>query len=102
MKYIKSYEDIENNDDFKKYLITKSDENNYLCIEIISIDEFEKIAHICTMSFSKNNTIHKSVEISITLESLKSLKKRLIYQSDDINDIINNLKIIKDLDKYNL
>jgi hypothetical protein len=95
MKYIKTYEDIH----LANYAICKSDDNTLLCIEIIDADEFRNSAQVQTMTFDRNKEVHKSAKITTRLSVIMN---RIVYQSNDIEDIIIKYDLMKTQTKYNL
>lgn len=91
--YIKFY-------DLKKYVICENiGDDTYLALELIkSVDDFKIIVQ--TLAFSKkNNNFAKSAEIKI---SESTIRNRIIFQSDDINEIITQLELFKNAKQYNI
>lgn len=103
MKYLKRYESWPDYIIFyglKKYLICKNKEDNtYLTLELIrSTENFYIIVQTLTFS-KKTDKISKSAEISIKINTILD---RIVFQSDDINEIKNELQLLKNTDKYGI
>lgn len=101
MKYLKKYEswpDYIHCYDLKKYAILKG-EDDYTAIELVkSIDNFSIIVQ--TLAFGKRSVeIKKSVEITINEGIIRS---RIVFQSDDIEEIRIQLELLRNTGKYNL
>lgn len=103
MKYLKRYESWPDYIIFyglKKYVICKNKEDNtYLTLELIrSTENFYIIVQTLTFS-KKTDKISKSAEISIKINTILD---RIVFQSDDINEIKNELQLLKNTDKYGI
>lgn len=86
--------------ELKKYVICKNKEDNtYLALELIKLTELFYIT-VQTLTFSRRTgSVSKSAEISIKKHVILD---RIIFQSDDINEIKNELEVLENIDKYNL
>ena len=95
MKYLKTFESLS----LKKYIICKGTES-YTTLEIVKlIDNFSIIVR--TLAFSKrNDTVFKSAKLTISFNLY--IEDRIIFQSDDINEIKTQLDILQNKDKYNI
>lgn len=103
MKHLKTYEAWPDYIVFyglKKYVICKNKEDNtYLTLELIrSTENFYIIVQTLTFS-KKTDKISKSAEISIKINTILD---RIVFQSDDINEIKNELQLLKNTDKYGI
>lgn len=101
MKYLKKYETWPDYIHFyglKKYAILKG-EDYYTAIELVkSTDDFSIIVQ--TLAFGKrSNEIKKGAEIPINDSIIRS---RIIFQSDDIEEIRTQLELLRNTLKYNL
>ena len=95
MKYIKTYESLK----LKKYIICKGEHIDYLVLETLDkISNF--IINVVILTFSKRiDEIKKSGELKT---SIKAIKNRIIFQSDDINEIREELELLKNIKKFNI
>ena len=93
MKYIKTFENIKSYD-LKKYFVTEKE-----VLELVKSSENFKII-VQTLSFSKRtNDVAKSSELEINLNTIKN---KIIFQSDDINEIRERLELLEMTNKYNI
>jgi hypothetical protein len=97
MKYIKTYENIDTIEEgLKKYVICKN-YDIYIVLEILNY-----------LSFSLINAQRITFNIGgITIgdkytTSVKGTKDRMVFQSDNIDDIRNQLELLLYTKKYNL
>jgi hypothetical protein len=108
MKYIKSYEQkLESfTDEFKRFILIKNEWNSYLIYEM---DIDEDGCHGCRYLFSGEPKILDEIDNNDLLKGSfyridKMLRPNndLIYQSDDLDDIIKHFKLLTASNKYNL
>jgi hypothetical protein len=107
MKYIKQYEN-EKNYEFKKYFLLKDfngethDISEYISSFVIVI----KLTYIKTkiLYYIKNNEIIEPNPYIVTTPqmSAQTLKERIIFQSDNLQDVIDYLEFTKNVNNYNL
>ena len=101
MKHLKLFEDLQT--EFKKYIIYTGSEISYVCCEISKKNINGKSTIIInTIAFDRNNKPHLSGDMVIPPELYQSLKSKIVYQSNDIDDISNMLNILKNTNKYNI
>lgn len=104
MKYIKKFENS------KKYILLEYG-YIYLIIEIININNniiFKKLYSFnpsqVSWSTGKLGSISKIDDDKRYSISTIDIKDRILYQTDNLNDLLDEdfLRIIKDINKYNL
>lgn len=105
MKHLKSYES--NNiqpeyDDFENFLIFKWLEQGDNCLALV---EFNKIDYkynqlLTNLIYSYDNELesHKNDLFAIFFEDLD----KILYQSNDLDDCLKKIIMLKDTSKYNL
>lgn len=107
MKYLKTFEEL--GDDIKRYFIINS-ASGYMIIEKLRIwlDVDEKDEDKKTKIEIKQLYIYGSrlIKISDSMDSfnfsLGFMKRKIVYQSDNLQECMDELKDIKTRDKYNL
>jgi len=103
MKYIKKYEtwpDYIHFYSLKKYVICKNTESNiYTVFELIKSTENFYI-EVQTIAFSKRtDKIAKSLVMEVKLSLIQD---RIVFQSDDLEEIRNQMELLNQTDKFNL
>ena len=103
MKYIKTYETGYIND-LKKYMICKDDQNGgddpYVVIELIrTTEDFSIVIKVLVISKKDQLIAGKSEELTINTGLIKS---RIVFQSDDINEVKEKLYILQTKHKFNI
>ena len=107
MKYIKTFEAWPNYIEFyslKKYVIYKTVSNNYLAVELVESLENFKIL-IKSLKFVKKDRIYnpqgyiKEREFEIDIHSLR---EKIVFQSDDLEEIRNQIELLNQTDKFNI
>jgi predicted RecB family nuclease len=114
MKYLKTLEDIFDVPPIKKYIIWKNplthsdgtliDDKLFLCeTEAYAMSDKIKISKIYTY---KNNKIEKIKDpeaiYNYEYTDYSSFKKYILYQSDDLEDCLEQIITIEAENKYNL
>ena len=104
MKYIKKYETL-GNSQFKKYIITrvKSDVFGDIYINLYENLFYTENKHAfrCIYYYDENDNKIAKFENGKDIYHLNP-QNIMIYQTDDLEDAINELNIISNLNKYNL
>lgn len=105
MKYLKTYEHY-NEYDLLKYFIFKSKiEKRYAIWEILFINKYIISLKRHYLLNSENEIIKDEKNSGIVdydLLSIKELKKGIIYKSNNIKKTLEQLKLIKETEKYNI
>ena len=98
MKHLKQFENIEE-ENIKEYIICKSDDPTILffCLQIV--EQLSSKLKINTITFDRNDDAHKS---AIITANRTMIENKIVYQSDNIQDVIDMIKILKKSAKYNL
>ena len=108
MKHLKSYEhSIEDEPTkYKQNLIIKSDRKDilyYILLNIVEIEDdtikYEKFAFYYNNGYNDNG---EELNIANQNGNLAILEYPILYQTDDFNDAVKMLNLIRKSDKFNL
>lgn len=106
MKHLKTYEDNYDKYDLLKYFIFKSKTGKrYALWEVLFINKYIISLKRHYLLNSENEIIKdekNSGVVDYDLSSIKELKKGIIYKSNSIKKALEQLKLIKETDKYNI
>lgn len=107
MKHLKTFENLI--DDFKKYIIIPSGPNHLYILEKIGIDTNVLVTkHIYTYNKKLNKIISidkSSPEYSDYSNEFRLpliISNKIIYQSDNLDDIFEKIELLSNTNKYNL
>jgi len=106
MKHLKTFENLI--DDYKKYIIIPSGPNHLFVLEKININDNMLVTkHIYTFEKKLNKiiSIDKSPEYSDYSNEFRLpliISNKIMYQSDNLDDIFEKLELLSATNKYNL
>jgi len=102
MKYIKQYDNHQT--DLKKYVIWHYKEDNIDDLEILEIVIFDGQSYFTQSLYSieDNKLIEKKFKQLILAISPKDVNLYIVYTSDNLQDCIDMILILKNVEKYNL
>jgi hypothetical protein len=101
MKYIKTYEKYNSVDNFKKYIIWQA-KKILMILQVTEVTEYHlKFNKIYTLD--KNDLLKKMKNEKIVIyHDYDKIKRHIIYEDDNLQECIDKLKIITDINKYNI
>lgn len=111
MKHLKTFEnliDILKKEGIKKYLVIPSGPNHLYILEKINIDDRVIVTkHIYTFNKGLNKLINLDDDPDPTYNReyrlpLSMPDKTIVYQSDNLDNVIENVKLLVNSQKYNL
>ena len=100
---------ITRNDIHKKYIILK-EYDQYLLLKVLDIKQNYGVeAIVCEKIYSyKNKLLYKFNEEDVNRENniyyitTTDIKREIVYQDDNLEKTLESLKILNDVEKYNL
>jgi len=99
MKHLKTYEQ---NINYPKYIVWRRPSNYLMVFQILEISRNDYETNIKTIyGYPPLSPLLDETSIWVLTEELFNSKSN-IYQSDDLQEIINELPILYDANKYNL
>jgi len=106
MKYLKVYEawpDYITFYDLKKYVIYKNDKGLYNAVELVeSAENFKIIIKLLIFTEKNHNNPQGYIKAREFGINASSLKEKIVFQSDNLEEIRKELEILSTTNKYNL
>lgn len=105
MKYIKIYENYEPGTrltNLKKYIVYKFP-NNLIIAEVLDVFGLDYYVRKLFTAYGPDNI--KNIENTIGTNKLNltsETSEKIIYQSDDLQDVLDKIPLLFDVNKYNL
>ena len=106
MKYLKKFGDY----DFKTYILLKANLTGFIIIKSKEIffgkfgraDDQASLHMKKVYNINNNGVIKKEVKDFYFSWEVEKIKDNMLYQSDDLDDILNNLDMVLQVNKFNM
>lgn len=104
MKHLKIYEALHSN--YKNYILCKSNENLYYILELLDLKNQQipwcQITTRILYTYKKSiDKLYKTDNEILNFEPEK-YGKHIIYQSNNLQEVLKMIPTLKNIDKYNL